>query len=339
MNNFWQKLTGPIMALAPMEEVTDTAFRRIVAFCGRPSVMFTEFTSTEGINSIGQKKVAHRLNYTEGERPIVAQIWGLTPENYYKSAKLITELGFDGVDINMGCPVRKVIKMGACSALIKNPNLAKEIVQATKEGAGEIPVSVKTRIGFNQIQTEEWIGFLLQECQPAVLTIHGRTVKEESKVPNHWDEIKKAVEIRDQIWRSETTLKTSSSPLDRGTSDEKIKTLILGNGDIQSLEEAHLKVKECGLDGVMVGRGIFKNPWMFNPNVDIEKVTIAQRIEVLKMHLELYKSDLIDFKNYSEMKRFFKIYINGFAGSAEFRAKLMETKNAEEALETIKNFE
>ena len=341
------------MALAPMEEVTDTAFRRIVAFCGRPSVMFTEFTSTEGINSIGRKKVAHRLNFTEGERPIVAQIWGLTPENYFKSAQLISEMGFDGIDINMGCPVKNVVKMGACSALIKNPNLAKEIVLATKEGAGMMPVSVKTRIGFKEIQTEEWIGFLLKECQPALLTIHGRTVKEESKVPNHWDEIGKAVKLRDEIWESlKTTPKASLSPLDRGT--EKLigshpeqserpvaqteipnKTLILGNGDIQTLEEAYLKVVEYGLDGIMVGRGIFKNPWFFNPEIKLEDITIVQRLEVLKMHLELFKTDLIDHKNYNELKRFFKIYINGFPNSAELRAKLMETHSVAEALKLI----
>jgi len=324
---FWSALKLPIMALAPMEEVTDTAFRCIVAFCGRPSVMFTEFTSTEGINSIGRKKVAHRLNYTEGERPIVAQIWGLTPENYFKSAQLIKEMGFDGIDINMGCPVKNVVKMGACSALIKNPSLAKEIVLATKEGAGNMPVSVKTRIGFKEIQTEEWIGFLLKECQPAALTIHGRTVKEESKVSNHWDEIGKAVKLRDQI-RESAKSKEQNSKI--GEVDPK--TLILGNGDIQTLEEAYLKVAEFGLDGIMVGRGIFKNPWFFNPNIKIEDITIAQRLEVLKMHLELYKSDLIDHKNYNELKRFFKIYINGFAGSAELRAKLMETHSVEQAI-------
>lgn len=324
---FWGDLKLPIMALAPMEEVTDTAFRRIVAFCGRPSVMFTEFTSTEGINSVGRKKVAHRLNYTEGERPMVAQIWGLTPENYFKSAQFINEMGFDGIDINMGCPVKNVVKMGACSALIKNPTLAKEIVLATKEGARDIPVSIKTRIGFKEIQTEEWIGFLLKECQPAALTIHGRTVKEESKAPNHWDEIGKAVKLRDEIYNSEK-LKTKS---EKSTN----KTLILGNGDIQTLDEAYLKVEEYKLDGIMIGRGIFKNPWFFNPNINIENITISQRLEVLKMHLELYKSDLIGHKNYNELKRFFKIYINGFAGSAEFRAKLMETHGVEEAFVII----
>jgi tRNA-dihydrouridine synthase len=233
----------------------------------------------------------------------------------------------------MGCPVKNVVKMGACSALIKNPSLAKEIVLATKEGAGNMPVSVKTRIGFREIQTEEWIGFLLKECQPAVLTIHGRTVKEESKVPNHWDEIGKAVKLRDEIWESAKSKEQNSKTREGGS-----KTLILGNGDIQTLEEAYLKVAEFGLDGIMVGRGIFKNPWFFNPNVNIENVTIPQRLEVLKMHLELYKTDLFDHKNYNELKRFFKIYINGFAGSAEFRAKLMETHDVEEAKNIVSEY-
>jgi tRNA-dihydrouridine synthase len=201
-SNFWQELPTPFWILAPMEDVTDTVFRRVIAHCGRPHVFFTEFASVEGIQSVGQAKVMHRFRYHEEERPLVAQVWGITPEDYYNTAKMVVEMGFDGMDINMGCPVKKVIAQGACSALIKNPSLAKEIVQASKEGlANKIPLSIKTRIGFNKIQTEEWIGFLLNETKPAALTIHGRTVKEESKAPCHWDEIGKGVEINNQLKR------------------------------------------------------------------------------------------------------------------------------------------
>jgi tRNA-dihydrouridine synthase len=202
-SNFWRKLSKPFFILAPMEEVTDTVFRQIVLKCGRPNVFYTEFTSVEGSQSIGRSKIIHRLKYQNIERPIVAQIWGKTPEDYFKTSQQIVELGFDGLDINMGCPVKKIIKQGACSALINNPNLAKEIVLATKEGlANKIPLSIKTRIGFNQIQTDEWCGFLLKDCKPECLVIHARTVKEQSSRVVHWDEIKKVVQTNSQIKES-----------------------------------------------------------------------------------------------------------------------------------------
>jgi tRNA-dihydrouridine synthase len=198
MNNFWSTLPKPFFVLAPMEDVTDTVFRRVVMKAGRPDVLYTEFTSVEGLNSQGFDKVSHRLKYDEVERPLVAQIWGITPEDYYKSAKIIVEMGFDGLDINMGCPVKKVIKLGACSALIKNPSLAKEIVLACKEGLNnQIPLSLKTRIGFNTIDMS-WPQFLIDECKPQALIIHARTVKEESKVPAHWNIIKDIVDYNNE---------------------------------------------------------------------------------------------------------------------------------------------
>ena len=211
MKNFWIELVKPFWILAPMEDVTDTVFRQIIATCGAPDVFFSEFVNVKGLKyemenpEVGQI-VSHRLLKTlEKElhkKPIVAQIWGITPEDYRQSAAKIVELGFDGIDINMGCPVKNVTSQGACSALIKNPTLAAEIIRATQEGSGGlIPVSVKTRIGFDRIDTENWASFLLSQNLQA-LTIHGRTVKEESKVPCHWDEIGKFVAINNQIWRS-----------------------------------------------------------------------------------------------------------------------------------------
>lgn len=329
MTNFWQNLKTPITVLAPMEEVTDTVFRQIILDCGRPSVLFTEFTSCEGVQSVGQAKVIHRLKYSEVERPIVAQVWGITPEDYLKTAKLVVELGFDGMDINMGCPVKKVIKQGACSALIKNPNLAKEIILATREGlGGKIPLSIKTRIGFSGIQTEEWCGFLIRECSPDALTVHGRTVKEESKVPCHWDEIGKVVKIRNSL---------SSS------------TIVIGNGDVQSLQEINQKVQEYGVDGVMAGRGILKNPWLFNPEVltnsegfqyfsaSGEVIDKNLKIQTLLKHLHLWKATWKNEKPFPPLKKFFKIYLHQFAGAAELRAKLMEFQNIDETINYLQD--
>ncbi len=314
--NFWLKLVKPILALAPMEDVTDTVYRQIIAQAGKPDVFFTEFTSVEGICSKGRDHIIKRLQFSEKERPIVAQIWGLKPENFYQSAKLIHELGFDGIDLNMGCPEKSVIKRGSCGALIKNPALAKEIIQATKEGAGGLPVSVKTRIGFEEIQTEEWVEFLLSQNIQA-LTLHLRTVKEESEVPTHWEEITKAVRIRN---------------------DKKLSTLILGNGDIKSREEALEKVNLYGIDGVMIGRGIFHNLWLFNKEINISDITPQMKLTMLLEHAKLFQKTWGKTKNFSVLKRFFKAYVSGFTHAAELRVKLMETKNIEEVisfLETV----
>lgn len=309
--NIWRELrdNGPLMILAPMEDVTDTVFRRVIASCGRPDLFFTEFTNCEGAQSVGQARVVHRLRYKPDEKPLIAQVWGITPEDYYKTARLIRDMGFDGVDINMGCPVKKVVKAGACSALIKNPSLAQEIVQATKEGAGEIPVSVKTRIGFNHIVTEEWVSFLIDSCKPAALTIHGRTVKEQSKVPNHWDEIGKSVAIRNSI--------QSSLPTEE-------RTLIIGNGDIISYQEAQNKIIKYGLDGIMIGRGIFHNPWIFDGSVDINDKNQNDRIELLILHLKLWGQEWGESKNFQKLKKYYKMYIQNFPGAAQLRSQLME---------------
>ncbi|MEK7154517.1 MAG: tRNA-dihydrouridine synthase family protein, partial [Patescibacteria group bacterium] len=238
--NLWQRLAKskkPFLALAPMEEVTDTVFRQMVARVARPDVMFTEFTNVDGLQSAGREKLIHRLKFTEEERPIVAQIWGKDPKNFYEATKLIKELRFDGVDINMGCPDKDVVKGGCGIALINNRSLAEEIIAAVREGVGDLPVSVKTRIGLNKIQTEDWCGWLLEQKLDA-LTVHGRTAKEKSDVPTHWDEIAKVVSLRDQ---------------------SKSKTLIIGNGDVKNALDARRYALDASVDGVMIGRGIFEN--------------------------------------------------------------------------------
>lgn len=315
MKNFWTDLKKPILIQAPMEDVADTVFRQIIAKCGRPDVFFTEFTNVEGMCSRGRDKVGKRLIFTPVEHPIVAQIWGNNPENYLETAKLIREMGFDGIDINMGCPEKGVVKKGSCGGLIDNPTLAREIILVVQEGAGGLPVSVKTRIGIKNIQTEEWIDFLLG-MNLDVLIIHGRTVAEMSNVPNHWDEIGKAVKLRNAM---------------------KKKTLIIGNGDIKSRKEALEKCEKYKLDGIMIGRGIFDNPWIFNKNIDPAKISHEEKLKLLIEHIALFNKIWGKTKDFSIMKKFYKIYISGIPNASSVRSELMKLKSASETLNFLKS--
>ncbi|OGI94282.1 hypothetical protein A3A07_01400 [Candidatus Nomurabacteria bacterium RIFCSPLOWO2_01_FULL_41_52] len=261
--NFWQKLKKPIFCLAPMADVTDCAFRQIIAkySChggvgGGPDVFYTEFVSADGLaHPEAREKLLIDLKYSENERPIVAQIFGGKPENIRIASALCKKLGFDGIDINMGCPDKTIEKQCAGAAMMKNPKMARKIIRAAKEGAGGLPVSVKTRISYNPpspkgfgragkndyLLDEEWIKTLLKE-DLAALIIHLRTRKEMSDVPAHWNLMKRIVEIRDEMGK---------------------ETLILGNGDVLDLEDAKQKIKETSCDGIMLGRAIFGNPWLF----------------------------------------------------------------------------
>ncbi len=304
--NFWTNLKKPIFALAPMEDVTDTVFRQIVLKCSKPDVLFTEFTSIDGILSEkGSKHVAQRLKYTSPERPLVAQIWGNDPEKFYQVAKLLKVLGFDGIDINMGCPASTVIKKKSCSYLIKNPELAGQIIESTIKGGGGLPISVKTRLGFNDIQTEEWIGFLLS-LPIAAITIHARTVKEMSKVPSHWDEIGKAVKLRDKMGSN---------------------VLILGNGDITSAREANELIKKYEADGAMIGRGVFKDLWIFNKKAKKYQATLNEKLELLLMHAKLFESTWGKTKNFAILRKFFKSYVSEFEGASDLRVALLQTNS------------
>ncbi len=314
--NFWEELKKPVMALAPMDGVTDTVFRQIVASVGRPDVFFTEFVPVDALTSKAAETVIKKsLTFTNIERPLVAQIWGNDPEKFYQTAQLLSKLGFDGIDINMGCPADNVLKKGACSALIRNPSLALEIINATIKGANGLPVSVKTRIGFDFIDTVNWVTILLQ-APIAALILHLRTVDEMSKVPAHWDEITKAVQIRDEL---------------------NSKALIIGNGDVKSLEEAKEKCEHYGIDGVMIGRGIFENVYLFNNEIDITKITPQQKISLLLQHLELFKQTFGNTKNFELMKKFVKCYINNFNGATEAREKLMKIKSLDELIFEVGN--
>lgn len=313
MANFWQALPTPFMILAPMEDVTDFVFREIICEVGKPDVLFTEFTSVDGLTSKGRTETLRRFEFTEKQRPIVAQIWGNDPNKYYEVAQLIHELKFDGIDINMGCPVDMVIKRGCGAGLIKNQKLTDEIIAATKRSANGLPVSVKTRLGYDKIQTEEWISFLLQQKIDA-LTIHGRTVKELSKIPANWDEIGKAVNLRNTI-----------SP----------NTKIIGNGDVRDHNDTLSKHEQYHVDGIMIGRGIFTNPWVFDKTGKIHDQN--ESLTLLLKHTKLFEEKWGKIKNFDTMKKFFKIYVTGFDGASELRQKLMECKNYEEVEKEIKD--
>lgn len=298
-----------------MDGVTDTVFRQVVSSVGKPTVFFTEFTSTDGFCSKGKAKLMDRLKYAEVERPIAAQIWGNKPELFYQTAKELAGMGFDGIDINMGCPDKQVVKNGGGAALILNPALAVEIIKAVQKGAPDLPVSVKTRIGFDGIKTEEWVKTLLL-TGIAALTVHGRTAKEQSVPQAHWDEIGKAVKVRNGLG---------------------LETIILGNGDVKSYAEALEKVKKYGVDGVMVGRGIFENAWIFNHKKDVEKITPEERIKLLLRHIDLWEKTWNGNAHFAPLKKFIKTYIHSFEGASDLRSKLMETASIGEVKEIIES--
>ncbi|HEY7415644.1 MAG TPA: tRNA-dihydrouridine synthase [Ktedonobacteraceae bacterium] len=316
MKNFWNELNKPIFILAPMEDVTDTVLRQIIARCGKPDVFFTEFTNVEGMFSKGERLVTQRLRYTETERPLVAQIWGARPENFFKAAKKLIDMGFDGIDLNMGCPASGVVQRGVCSGLINNRSLAREIIKATQEGAaGIIPVSVKTRLGLRTIDFD-WINFVLEQ-QPDVLTVHARTVSEMSKVPAHWDKLKTVTDIRNNM---------------------NSKTLLIGNGDVKSLGDAKQKMAETGVDGVMIGRGIFDNPYLFTGDITLSDKTLEEKMHLLLDHMQLWQDTWGNTKHFPVLRKFFKVYASGFPGAQELRIQLMETQNPEETERIVTSF-
>ncbi|MEK7461886.1 MAG: tRNA-dihydrouridine synthase [Patescibacteria group bacterium] len=331
MLGFWKKLKtdafrrGGIFVLAPMADVTDAAFRQIIAEIGKPDVMWTEFVSADGLvlaPEAGRKKLLKNLEYSEIERPIVAQFFTSSPENMKKAAALALELGFDGVDINMGCPDKSVEKQGAGASLMKNVALARALVRAAKEGAQGLPISVKTRTGYSRPELENWLPEILKE-DVAVVTIHARTRKEMSKAPARWEFVEHAVEIRNASGK---------------------ETLILGNGDVKNLEEGRMRIKETGCDGVMLGRAIFGNPWLFTES----QPSLEEKLKVLIKHTKLFEELLGGYKSFAIMKKHFKAYITGFdarptewsfgRGAGDLRVRLMDANNADEVERIINNF-
>lgn len=324
MKNFWQKIPKPFFCLAPMADVTDSAFRQMFAKYGKPDVMWTEFVSADGLASAGREVLKFDLKYTEKERPIIAQLFSANPSRMKEAAKIVATMGFDGIDINMGCPDRSIEKQGAGAAMIKNMKNAGEVIQAVKDGVIEaqktknkktknyISVSVKTRIGYNKNQIEEWVSFLLSQ-KLDVLTIHARTRKEMSKVPARWEHVKEVVEIRNKMG---------------------VNTKIIGNGDVKSIKEGIRLAKETGCDGIMVGRGVFGNPWFFSA----KNPTTKEKLKVLVEHTKLFEKEIGKVKSFNIMKKHYKAYVNGFSGAKELRVELMESNNAKEVEVIISRF-
>ena len=332
------KHSDPIIALAPMADVTDAAFRQMFALYGPPDLFWTEFVSADGLflapeqgrkfwlpDSLRKTAVdfgiapdnplLKDLIFSENERPIIAQFFSRDPERMEKSAALAVALGFDGIDINMGCPAKVIVRQGAGCALIKEPDVAREIIRAASQGtAGKIPVSVKTRTGFNNdSEMENWLSELLQE-DISLLTVHARTRSNMSKVPARWENISQAVRLRDSLQSS---------------------ALLFGNGDVTSCVQALEKALETGADGIMIGRGIFGNPWLFNKDVKKEELPSEDILRALQDHIKLFDRLLGDTKNFYLMKKHFKSYLSGLNDIKTFRQQLVDSENAIQALHFI----
>ena len=310
--HIWQKLPHPFLILAPMEGVTDIVFRQVVASAGRPDLFYTEFTNVSSYASEkGRTNALERLAIAPTDAPIIAQIWGKNPEHFSATAHALKSLGFAGVDLNFGCPDKHVNKAGGGAAMIKTPDLAVECYRDAVRSTS-LPVSIKTRLGWSDpAEYQTWLPTLLAE-HPAALTVHLRTRKEMSKVPAHYELIPAIIALRDSI-----------SP----------ETKLIINGDIKDRAHAlDLHIKYPEIDGFMIGRGIFTNPYCFTDHTP----TREELINLLKLHLDLY--DKYQGSSYEPLKHFFKIYVNNFPGAKDLRTKLMETHSTAEARETINNF-
>ncbi|MRF37046.1 tRNA-dihydrouridine synthase [Staphylococcus sp. KY49P] len=299
-----------------MEDVTDVVFRHVVSEAGRPDVFFTEFTNTESFcHPEGIHSVRGRLTFTEDEQPMVAHIWGDKPEHFREMSIGMAEMGFKGIDLNMGCPVANVATKGKGSGLIQRPEIAAEIIQAAK--AGGLPVSIKTRLGYSEI--DEWRDWLKHvfEQDIANLSIHLRTRREMSKVDAHWELIGEIKKLRDEI-----------AP----------HTLLTINGDIPDRKTGLELAEKYGIDGVMIGRGIFHNPYAFEK--EPREHTSEELLGLLRLHLDLFdKYSKNESRLFKPLRRFFKIYVRGIRGASELRHQLMSTNTTDEARELLDEFE
>lgn len=349
--SFWKQLPLPVIALSPMDGVTDHPFRHITKKYGKPAVVYTEFTSVEGVCH-GADRLLEDFLYDESQRPIVAQIYGTTPQFFRETAVILCELGFDGIDINMGCPAKNVAHSGAGAALIETPKLAQEIIRETKAGvqdylngmrakdcehitekisgevarrhlklpqeyqeARHIPVSVKTRVGFRKKVIFDWVQILLEE-EPAVIGVHGRTLKQQYSGQADWDAIAEGAEIV-----------------------SKTDTLYFGNGDIKTYDEALTQLKTYPMDGILIGRGAFGNPYCFWKDEDLinASTTIYQ---IALEHAKLYEKTYSHKERYSflPMRKHLGWYIKAIPNAAEIRQKMFMSNSAKEAEKTLKNY-
>jgi len=308
MNNFWQNIKKPIIGLAPMDGITDAAFRYIIAKYGKPDVIYTEFYPVDGVI---HKRAKDHFNFKRYEKntKTVIQFFGSSPVNFYKAARLAQKLGYDGIDINMGCPDRTVMKKGGGAALISNSKLAQEIIEETKRGAGRLPVSVKTRIGEDKKLTEKWATILL-ETNLDVISIHGRSLSQIFAGPVKWDELAMIAKLA-----------------------EKTKTIILGNGSVKSVTEVKEKCQKYGLGGILIGRAAFGNPWIFADKVP----TTKERFQIMIEHCEKF----LKFNpkgHFASLRKHLAWYCKGFEGAAQMREKLMHVNNLEEVRGIMSGF-
>ncbi len=362
--SFWQTIDKPIIGLSPMDGITDASFRFITATYGNPDVTFTEFVNISAA-SFAPVTLIRDLTYSEIERPAVAQIYGNNPEMFYKVAHIVCELGFDGIDINMGCPAKKVAAAGCGAALILNPALARAILRAVRDGINHwrdgqtlldikidpeliarirasnrrrteleapargrpLPLSVKTRIGYDRIVVEDWMQTLLAET-PAVITVHGRTLKQGYKGSADWDAIARAAAIA-----------------------KKTKTLILGNGDLQAMEDVYHRVRESGVDGVLLGRSAQGNPWIFRAKDSVKQalragvaptftdanIGLEERSRVITEHCRYFEKDG-NRARFVAMRKHLVRYCTGFRGAAELRSQMGRVNDSREVIQVLKNY-
>ncbi|MCL4364446.1 tRNA-dihydrouridine synthase [Patescibacteria group bacterium] len=306
MANFWKKLGKPFLVLAPMDDVTDYVFREIISRLAKPDVMFTEFTSADGLMFEKNEHGFQKLKFSERQRPVVSQIWGGNPETISKAGSIVEKMGFDGIDLNMGCPDRNVMKKHGGAGIIGNYELAATVISAAKKGAPSLPLSVKTRLGNEKTDMADWISFLLKQNLDA-LTVYARKPEQLSKGPTFWDDIGRIVKMRNELAPG---------------------TTVIGNGDIKSYEEAMDKYKKYGVDGLMIGRGIFQNPWIFEKSP--KKHSRDEYLKVLTDHMDLFVNTWGGKKNFAILKKFFKVYVKDFNDATTVRERLMKANDRQE---------
>ena len=307
----WESVPRPCFALAPMADVTDVAFRAMFARHGPPDVFWTEFVSADGLLSPGRDALKADLLFDDDQRPIVAQLFTADPDRMHAAGLLVRDMGFDGIDINMGCPDRSVEKQGCGADLIRHPARADAVIRAAQRVG--LPVSVKTRLGYREEEVDTWLAALLRTGL-AALTVHLRTRNELSNVPARWDCMRRIVSLRDRLAPS---------------------TPVIGNGDVRSLREARERARMTGCDGVMIGRGVFGNPWFFNRSVGVR--TPADRIAALIEHTALF-AERLPMKHFAIMRKHYKAYLSGFPGAREMRLDLMEQTSADDAIRRARAF-
>lgn len=362
--SFWHDIPKPIIGLSPMDGVTDASFRWIAARHGGPDITVTEFTNVDAAIHAPHTLIRD-FTYSEIERPIIAQIYGNKPELFYQAAHVVCELGFDGLDINMGCPAKNVAASGSGAALIRTPELAREIIQRTRQGiddwaAGQtleelglrqklretvkasnqlrsgwetpparrsIPLSVKTRIGYDQVVVDHWIANLLEE-RPAAISVHGRTLKQGYKGDADWDAIARAVEIA-----------------------KPTPTLILGNGDLRDMGDIYRRVRQCGVDGVLLGRAAEGNPWIFKakeqvkqalrdslPPVTSQPIGLAERFSVIVEHAHHFET-YVQERNFVGMRKHLIWYCRDFRGAAELRTKMVRVNGTNDVIQCLRDYQ